>query len=225
QEIRYLAEPDILLKSFLGWNSRYNEEWWFVRLFITLLILFPIYIKLIEKNPILMASLSLLVFSFHSQLDNYNDFFLSVHQMSFALGMLCAKTNFFTGRLIEKLDKSSSLVIVLIIGVCYLIHHIFKGNYDFLITPFFIYASVRAITILNLSQVFSYLGKYSFPLWLIHSFFCYYYFQNIVYGLKWSPLVFVVLTSLSLLSVLGIEYLCYYFLQRKHLREFFNRRI
>ncbi|MEH2420841.1 MAG: acyltransferase family protein [Nostoc sp.] len=219
QEIRYIAEPHILLKGFLGFSSRYNAEWWFVRLFIAILIISPIYLRLIEKNPILILSISFLVFCLHLQIDGYIDHYLSLNlsfwQILFALGMLCAKTNFFAGRLIEKIDKYNSFITVLIILLCFIIHPFVKDNYEFLIIPFFIYASVRAITILNLSQVFSYLGKYSFPLWLVHSFFCYYYFQNIVYCLKWSPLVFVVLTSLSLLPVLGIEYLCYFLSQLK----------
>ncbi|MEH1768021.1 acyltransferase family protein [Nostoc sp.] len=208
-EIRYLAEPHILLKGFLGLSSRYNQEWWFVRLFIAILILSPIYIKLTEKNPILIASISLLVFSYHSWLDNYINIIININfcfwQISFALGMLCAKINFFESKIIEKLDRSRTWVIVLILSLCFLIYPILKANYEFLLVPFFIYASVGVISILKLSQVFSYLGQYSFPLWLVHSFFCYYYFQNIIYALKWSPLVFLVLTSLSLLSVLGIN--------------------
>jgi peptidoglycan/LPS O-acetylase OafA/YrhL len=52
----------------------------------------------------------------------------------------------------------------------------------------------------------AYLGEYSFPLWLVHSFFCYYYFQDIIYFPKWSPFIFMLLITMSLLSVVGIEY-------------------
>jgi peptidoglycan/LPS O-acetylase OafA/YrhL len=207
-EIRYSTEPLIFLANFLGLSSRYNQEWWFVSVFIILLLVSPIYLKLTEKSPFLLAFISLFGFSLNHELDRYIDYQVFFWQISFALGMLCAKGNFFESTLIERFDKSAAMSLTAILVLTFLMHRQFdslKVNYDFLLTPFFVYASVQLAVRLNLSKIFACLGKYSFPLWLTHSFFCYYYFQDFVYSLKWSPLVFIVLTSLSLISVVGIE--------------------
>ncbi len=42
---------------------------------------------------------------------------------------------------------------------------------DFLVIPIFIYLVVRIIEMLWLNQIFSTIGRYSFPMWLTHSFF------------------------------------------------------
>jgi peptidoglycan/LPS O-acetylase OafA/YrhL len=207
-EIRYSAEPMIFLENFLGFSSRYNQEWWFVSVFIILLLLSPIYLKLTEKSPFLMAFISLAVFSLNLELDRYINYQICFWQISFVLGMLCAKGNFFNSNLIERFDRSGTMALIAIFLLTFLMHRQFdqlKVNYDFLLTPLFVYASVNTAVLLNLSKIFAYLGKYSFPLWLTHSFFCYYYFQDFVYYPKWSPLVFMVLTSVSLVSVVGIE--------------------
>lgn len=213
QELRYSTEPFTLIGNFLGFRSTYNEEWWFIRLFLTMLVVSPIYLKLTQRNPILTAFLSLIIFSLNLKLDKMIDFQFCFWQISLALGMVCAKINFFSSDLIKELEKMGAIGVVAILLICFLIRHQFGEGCDFLLVPWFIYASVKAATLLKLASVFSWLGQYSFPLWLVHSFFCYYYFQPIVYGLKWSPLVFLTLMTLSLISVLAIEYFRGYLLR------------
>jgi hypothetical protein len=151
--------------------------------------------------------------SFGLRVYPWGEFGFTIWQAPFALGVVCAKLKFFSSRPIQYLDKLGWSWVIFGLFCCFLIGHLFRlrfgdsgVRYDFLILPFLIYFSVRAFTIARLHKIFTYLGEYSFPLWLVHSFFCYYYFQDIIYFPKWSPLVFMLLVTMSLLSVVVIEH-------------------
>lgn len=212
--LRYSGDVKTFLMNFLGWSSTYNEEWWFVRVFIiTLFFLCPLYIKLTEKNITLMIFISLLLLALGSKVYPWGALGFTLWQASFALGVVCAKLKFFSSRPIQALDKLGWVWVIFGLFLCFIIcltfrlrFGVFGVKYDFLIVALFIYFSVRVVIILHLNKVFTYLGQYSFPLWLVHTFFCYYYFQDIVYFPRWSPFVFIFLTAMSLLSVLGIEH-------------------
>ncbi|MBD2498711.1 acyltransferase family protein [Nostoc sp. FACHB-280] len=218
-QVRYSPDIKIFLENFVGWSSTYNSEWWFVWNFIiSLLFLFPIYTILVDKNISFLFFLSILLWYFGSRINPYGHLGFIYWQISFALGIICAKLNFFSSYVIKEFDKSKWIVSFVGVLLCYMVRtKLEQKTYDFLIVPFFIYFSCRAVKILNLSKLMAYLGKYSFPLWLTHSFFCYYYFQNIIYSPKLSPLIFILLTTMSLLSVLGIELLGSYFIKVKNL--------
>ncbi|TVP55503.1 MAG: hypothetical protein EA343_24950 [Nodularia sp. (in: Bacteria)] len=217
-EIRYSAEARLFLQNFIGWDSTYNEEWWFIRMFLIIVVLLcPIYIKLAEKNISWIIVISLFLFFVSSQVDYYGKLGFLFWQISFALGVLSAKLKLFSSVLIKFLDKLGAFWVFFSLLVCFSLRFRLGGEVDFLIVSFFIYFTIRAIAILRLSRVFAYLGKYSFPMWLVHSFFCYYYFQDIVYAPQWSPLVLILLTTMSLLTVMLIEYLRSSFLQFKRL--------
>jgi hypothetical protein len=225
-QIRYTADPIVFLKNFLGWDSSYNQEWWFVRMFVIILVfLFPIYIKLLEKNVAFLVLTSLFLFSLSAKVNPYGEFGFIGWQTSFAVGIICAKFKFFSSRPIQDLDQSGWLLISFSLVLCIALRLLrwpfdASGNaFDFLIVAFFTYFSVMAAERLRLPSLLAYLGERAFPLWLVHSFFCYYYFQDIVYFPRWSPLIFLLLTTMSLLSVLGVEYLRSFCMQR------FSRRI
>lgn len=118
---------------------------------------------------------------------------------------MCARLKFFSSTSIEYLENTK--VIWLFFGVLFfgIIRHRFGAKVDFLFVPFFVYLVVRVIEAIRLSQLLAYIGKYSFPMWLLHSFFCYYYFQSFIYSPRWSPLIFILLMGTSMLSVITIE--------------------
>ncbi|MFB2896380.1 acyltransferase family protein [Aerosakkonemataceae cyanobacterium BLCC-F50] len=210
-EIRYSTEWRTLVENFLGWSTTYNQEWWFVRMFVLLLIfLCPLYLVLSKQNLVLLSLLSLSIFiyslilnvSYHSPLG-----FMFL-QISFTTGIVCAKVKFFSSRFVQYFDDNlKEFGVFFGIVVCFLLQINFGRKIEFLLMPLFIYFVIRAISALHLSKLLAYIGVYSFPLWLVHSFFCYYYFQDIIYFPRWSPLIFVSLMGVSLLSVLSIEYL------------------
>ncbi|MDX2231967.1 MAG: acyltransferase [Leptolyngbyaceae cyanobacterium bins.349] len=209
---RYAPDWLTVLLDLSGWTCHYNAEWWFVHMFILLtLFLSPLYIILSNRNPILLCLIAISLFLAALMLkisysDNYSFIFW---QISFAVGLLCARSNFFSCSLFqdfENLQKRKQLALcVVAILTCVLLRLRFGAKVDFLLIAGLTYCFVRGIELLKLSRIFFYLGKYSFPMWLVHSFFCYYYFQDLIYYPKWSPLIFILLLGVSLLTVIVIE--------------------
>lgn len=212
-QLRYSGDPITFLMNFLGWSSSYNEEWWFVRIFIlTILFLCPIYLKMSETNPIWIAAISLVLLALSFKFDPYKSVLnFAIWQPSFALGIISAKLNLFSSRSIRYLDKSGWIWVLCGLLVCVIAGLILRARVgiklDFFIAPIFIYFSIITVEILHLNNLFAYLGAYSFPLWLIHSFFCYYYLQDFIYFPRWSPLIFLLLIVISILPILVIEQL------------------
>ncbi|WP_330112130.1 hypothetical protein VSU16_12370 (plasmid) [Cetobacterium somerae] len=67
------------------------------------------------------------------------------------------------------------------------------------LVPLFIYL----LGSLNIekSKVLLKLSEYTTGVWLIHSFFCYYYFKEITFMPKYSILIFIWITVLSIIVV------------------------
>jgi SAM-dependent methyltransferase len=75
-----------------------------------------------------------------------------------------------------------------------------------LLAPWFVWAVVvMARRIPPVMAALQFIGRYAFPIWLIHSFFCYYYCQKFIFWPKWAPLIFVNLIAISLLASLLLE--------------------
>lgn len=78
---------------------------------------------------------------------------------------------------------------------------------DFILTPCFIFAVVNLLYNSVFHKLFKLLGEHSTNMWLIHSFFCYRYFQWLVFKPRLSILILIWLVMLSLESSYFINYL------------------
>ncbi|WP_017302920.1 acyltransferase family protein [Spirulina subsalsa] len=208
---RYSADLGVFLLNWVGWDDRYNNEWWFVRVFLILLIvLFPLYGKLAQKNKILglvLISLFLrLLIRFNSFFDSHDLFNFMFWQIFFAAGIVCAKLQFFSTKFSQKLDQLPGWSMGAFLPGCLTAQYFISNRYNFWLIPLFIYISIRWIEAMNLAKPCAFLGKYAFPLWLIHSFFCYYYWQDLIYFPRWSPFILLWLLLVSLGVVLAVEW-------------------
>jgi hypothetical protein len=214
-EFRYIPTISDILIGFIGWSDRYNTEWWFVRMFlISLILLCPIYLSFAKRSPLLLFTISFCLFlvSWFFKVSPGGFCGFIFWQPSLATGIMYARCNFFESRSVQYFDRLKGSWFFLGLLFCFLIRHRYFSAYnpelDFLIVPFFIYSAVRVVDFLGFSKVFVCLGTYSFPMWLVHSFFCYYYFQDFIYFPRWSPLIFLLLILASLLTAVLVEHLC-----------------
>ena len=224
------------MANFFTLSSSYNREWWFVRLYIELLLLFPL-IKRILKRGIVASTA--LIFSFYMlaiimelipviapQLVFLKKNFIYVDirnilfwQMTFCAGYIIAKFKLFSqfNKWIssKKLDRSSFYIIIILaviavrIGCSYAFEIIGKGNptyIDFILAPIFIIFATSFIYRSKSKKVFSVLGIHSTNMWLTHTFFCYYYFQRLVFMPRLSILIVIWLAVLSLASSIFINF-------------------
>jgi len=225
------------LANFFTLSSSYNSEWWFVRLYIELLLLFPIIKEILKKG--IKASL-IIIFSCYMVaiimevipamvpgLSNLkkNLLYLDIRnilfwQFSFCSGFIIAKENMFSriNSVIasKKLNtKAFSVTVILAIigvriGATYLFQFIGKGNatyVDCILAPPFLLICTNLIINNKSKSIFSTLGVHSTNMWLTHTFFCFYYFQKIVFLPKVSVLIVMWLAFLSLMASTLINYI------------------
>lgn len=215
----------------------YNLEWWFVRLYIVLVILFPVIKSTLDNNrnklyiiSIICYGISiaiLLIFKIFPSLIYIKNTLLFKFitdiffwQISFVIGCIVAKYNVF--KIIKdkidelKLDKKwfyliTIIALIIIRNGMLIITNKFKINnpsaFDFLIAPIMVFVCSTLISKLKHISIFKLLGKHSTNIWLTHTFFAYYYFQELVFYPKISILVFVWCIILSLISSVIITFI------------------
>lgn len=78
---------------------------------------------------------------------------------------------------------------------------------DFLLTPILIFCTVNLLYDSVLHKLFILLGENSTNMWLTHSFFCYTYFQWLVFKPRISIIILVLLVILSLAALYFVNYI------------------
>lgn len=99
---------------------------------------------------------------------------------------------------------------VVLIGLAFVVRS--KWNVTemtIVMTPLFIYLFVVFFRLIgNVNKVFLFFGKHSMNMWLIHSFFCYYYFQKEMLMISDNAIVdYVLLVVVSLVSSVMVDWI------------------
>ena len=233
---RYHFNIISFLANLFTLSSSYNSEWWFVRLYIELLLLFPLISGILKRGikvatvtsfgfylvaiimeliPVILPRLAFLKTNFiYGDLRN-----ILFWQITFCMGCIIAKYKLFSHInkwiAVKRLDRSAFYIaiilgiIVIRNGCSYVFEVIGKGNptyVDFILAPIFILIATNFVYKSKGKKVFSTLGVHSTNMWLTHTFFCYYYFQTIVFMPKLSILILIWLGLLSLGSSIIINF-------------------
>lgn len=233
--------------NFIGIKTTYNGEWWFISLYIFLIIIYPILIKLINKlNFKLNIGLALVYYCigmilvklsilFNINILNNIGNFIS-WWIYFIMGILVCKYGVFyriKGWLRNKnLDKKS--IYILLLGVCIFLNfsltHIPIINYfNNIIILFLFMFSLVNITTEN--KIIVFIGENSTNMWLIHSFFCYYFWSEFTYKLKYSMLILIQIIIITIIISICINFIIkkinIFLFERKHYENMkrFNFRI
>ena len=204
--------------TFTALDPAYNGAWWFFTTYIILVLLSPIINKIVVKySNMLVITLSFIFYVVaYIQgikgvivLDNniLNWFIRQIalfgtSQLPFIIGSVFAYKKIYS-----KLDnicnkiRYKNMLGILIIMLIIVAHGIIQTLFVAVFT------GVVFICIFNLidkpkwiNGLFNYLGDHSTNIWLIHMFFYMIYFKNLVYGAKYSFLIFPWLVILCLAS-------------------------
>lgn len=204
--------------TFTALNPAYNGAWWFFTTYIILVLLSPITNKIVVKyNTVLVIAISFIFYAIaYVQrikgvivLDNdiLNWFIRQIalfgtSQLPFIIGSVFADKKVYS-----KLDnicnkiRYKNILGILIIMLMIVAHGIVQTLFVAVFT------GIVFICIFNLinkpkwiNRLFNYLGDHSTNIWLIHMFFYMIYFKNLVYGAKYSFLIFPWLVILCLAS-------------------------
>lgn len=197
------------LENLFFYKSSYNHEWWFFSLYVQLIVI-TILISLIKDAKISFVTLCVLfVVSVIIKKIDFGTTFLGlrIYLPVFILSYITCKYNLF-----DKVDNLLSKMLVKNLRiVCYIALAIIigkkLGNICF-IGIFFWFLAFSLININDwLSKVFCFLGKHSVNMWLVHTFFCYYYCKELFTSLPNPIIAFCLLLAMSLLTSIIIEYI------------------
>lgn len=135
---------------------------------------------------------------------------LLIWQLPWVIGIVLARP---LPALVASILTTSKVVAGLLLSVVlgFALVERFAG---FAMTPFLIVAApvvvVASATLWRQPRsggALQWLGSYTLGLWLVHPFFCYYFFQTQIYAPRLSPLVFAAVLAASLAVVLPVEWL------------------
>ena len=202
---RYAIDTLIFLKNFFGLSSSYNPEWWFVNLYLAILVLLlPLFKLIIDRSDIVLVLLSIALYGLSLRIHVFSNLFF--WQLSFAVGMIVSKHENKFEEICGKLFSLNIFYILsFMVGIFIFRFRFNKCDADFLIAPLFVFVSISLSRRIRTDKVLELLGKYSFQMWLVHSFYCYYFFQSFIYAPKYSPLIFGLLTLCSLSTAMLVE--------------------
>ena len=204
--------------TFTALDPAYNGSWWFFSKYIILVLLSSIINRIVVKynNVVIIAISFIFYIAAYIQrikgvivLDNniLNWFIrqtslLGTSQLPFIIGSVFAYKKVYS-----KLDnicnkiRYKNMVGILIIMLMIVAHGIVQTLFVAVFT------GIIFICVFNLidkpkwiNRLFNYLGEHSTNIWLIHMFFYMIYFKDLVYGAKYSFLIFPWLVILCLAS-------------------------
>lgn len=216
--------------NLVGVDCSYNGEWWYVFLYMKLLFVFPfinciLYSYKNKKSNVLKYAFiliyvcTLILFFRYTVVKN---FILNIidgklyYYYTFIIGIVIARFSLF-----DKLKRivKSNVNGVMMSFVSVILTIIFRTIFakdaaydkiDFLIAPILIFSFsniLRYISNKRIDRLFILFGNYSTYIWLVHTFLCYYYFQNIILMPKYSLLIYIWLVILSLSVSIILDYI------------------
>lgn len=197
--------PLQLIKNIFGIACTYNKEWWYVYTYLRLLIVFPLlfnfvlfFIKRNSRMKLFAISLIvifLLLFVVYKYDGLETSFLISL--IMFYIGIIVAEFNILEliNCNIKKLSFGDCIVMVTFMIAIY-IRLVVSSKLDLLIVPIIIFCLLYLLNSKYVLSFFKYLlsieGRYCQYIWLTHTFLSYYYFQNQLYSLSISWVIFLV---------------------------------
>ncbi|MEC5384398.1 acyltransferase family protein [Uliginosibacterium sp. H3] len=218
---RFVWNTEDFVLTLLGFSERYNSEWWFVGLYLMCLLTMPVLLRVLAPGAtsllkvIFLFIVSLSVFSISSRVDFWPLVRLSAWIFPVLTGIVCCRcaqegirerVRFLPGewalsiflvaiypfarmgfaRKFENWGIPPSLVDSIVLLVC---------------VPVFCKSRLweRGVG-LFVRKIFEGLGREAIWIWLVHSFYCYYFFDQFVYSIGISIVVFMCVMLMSLVS-------------------------
>ncbi len=204
---RYSFDLKSFILSLIGYAPVYNAEWWYIKCYIIFLLCFPLIYSFekflgnhfrsntISAFYILIFIIAFLIISNSIYtIDNFEVY------ICFISGIVCVSLNIFDklNSIYDKFKVYRYFIAILFLISVPVVRTGLSLNchYDFIFAPIFIFNSCiilkSNIMQKTINNVLLFVGKYSMYIWLTHTFFAYYYFQNFLYSFKYSILIFAV---------------------------------
>jgi hypothetical protein len=208
--IRYHFDLKILLANMVGGSSSYNGEWWFIEPYILLVISMPLINIVRKKTRLLLVTSSVLFMTAYLMIESNIDtpvisattflFWQFIFVLGYVYGLNCE--NEITKKWYLYCVKKRKIITLLSLIVIPLAGFYLTLIGLILITPLFIFLCLEYKNILPdiIYKIVISLGAYSTFMWLTHTFYAYYFAQEIIYYPKYSLLIFFNLLVISYIT-------------------------
>ena len=218
--------------NFLGLSSSINEEWWFLLSYVIAILTFPIIRSIAERfsfkvNFLLIVAGSVLITNVFPAISNIESigilnnntlytllFYQSVPYVTcFWMGVVSAKDGVLN-RLSEDLKELNLLNPVfdlLVWAIAFYMRQFagYSAQWDVLYVPFLVVTGTDLFRRANyLKYIFVKLGNQSTNIWLIHSFFCYYFYAvaKVVTATRWAVPSLATLVIFSYIASVALSH-------------------
>lgn len=217
----YPGSWKIFIENFIAWKTSYNWEWWFIFPYVLLICVSNILFACIRRWNFFTSFLfscvvyviSYWVISAYKSrlLESYAlfNFFEFLRMLcSFMWGALFVKYDLFQRiKKVVNLNVYGNNVLMSIILVsAFLLRAMIPIHAA---SVFFMVIFACCFYMMKKSpyveSFFMLMGKHSTNIWLVHTFFCYYYFHDFIYGLKYPILIYILTLGLSVISSVVIN--------------------
>jgi len=219
------------VENFFGLSRTFNSEWWFFKSYLLALFQGYVFIEIFKNKKNLYLELAavmlwsiLLIGVFpilpfeegYQVLWNnswYNEICLgSEFVILFFVGIVFAKYNIFEAwkTYLSNLKKVEKVILSLLgIGFAIYVRQFFlKMEWDIVIAPVFIFVCYVFIEETGfLKRPLGFLGAHSTNMWLVHTFFCFYFgaVAKFIYGFNNAVIAYIILFLLSLGSSILVD--------------------
>lgn len=216
--------------NFFGIKTTYNGEWWFLKSYIIALITFPIIRCIADRfstrnNVLIVIISSILMSNLFPALGKieaighfnnnplYSAFFMqsSPYITCFWMGVVAAE-NALLDRIYYEMIRHDLMNPIMdlfyLASIVFLRQTGLGEEFDFIYVPFMIVVCLDLVKrVYIIRDLLLLVGKQSTNMWLIHSFFCYYFYAavKIVIAPRWAVVSLLVLIEMTYFASVGVE--------------------
>ncbi len=201
--------------NILGWEYTYNAELWFFFPYCVVCILSPFIIRCIDYlgniRAILITSFihicTCYIISRYGDQYLYNNMLIyrpiqPIHFLySFTAGVVFYRMKEIRWLLPSWVTVCSILILVCIVAICD------TAPVYILYEPILIFLLCQIKFTKRTRTVLSELGRKSMPMWMIHTWYCYYLFQPQIFSLRYPVLILITVIAISYLTAIPIMWL------------------
>lgn len=197
-------------------KGEYNGEWWYILSYVKFLLLFPLLNLLIRSiqriKPVLIHVLLIVCLALFALCpQSYSRYIFLLYLCCFIEGMYFVDSKVFE-TLYRFLPGKSWMrlgVGIALFAVVFVLRTL--GLPDYLLVALFVFSIVVILKTDFVTRWFHpgllFVGKYSTYIWLTHTFFGYYFFQEFTFMPRYSWLIFLWCMALSIVSGMVLEWL------------------
>ncbi|PJG61906.1 acyltransferase [Yersinia kristensenii] len=192
------SSPIKLAKNIMGISSDYNGEWWFIQLYVVYVLALPIISRLNSITLILIALISLPLGYLSQRMGYYGISMCLIWLYPFISGYVFGKENKLITEIMKHINK---LFFYTFSVLCIMFFFVTFKMYGLIVTsPLFVMLIIYIYNKTMHHHIINNLGKHSMYMWLTHSFFCYYYTPEIIYSVRYAPLILSLLILVSYIT-------------------------